>query len=290
VLLTGASGTGKTAFALAIHENSPRARGPFIEINCATIPENLFESELFGAVSGAHSTANRKIEGKIAAAENGTLFLDEIGELPLAVQSKLLQFLQSKQYFPLGSNKPEKANVRLIAATNVDLEAAAAQKKFREDLFFRLSVLPLRIPSLVERREDIPLLAKYFCELSCRNYDLGSLTLSTSALLALQEAEWPGNVRQLAHQVEAATIRAAMEKGTAVERRHIFPSLPEEKVKTSAMTFQEATRHFQKKLLTESLENTSWNISETSRRLDLTRTHIYHLIEAFGLSRDNNRA
>jgi Nif-specific regulatory protein len=285
VLLTGASGTGKTAFALAIHENSPKARGPFIEINCATLPENLFESELFGAVPGAHSTATRKLEGKIAAAENGTLFLDEIGELPISVQSKLLQFLQSKTYFPLGSNKAEKSNVRLIAATNVDLEAAVTQKKFREDLFFRLNVLPLRIPSLSERREDISLLAKYFCELSCRNYDLGALTLSTSALYALQEAEWPGNVRQLAHLVEAATIRAAMESGTAVERRHIFPSVPEEKVKTGSMTFQEATRHFQKKLLTESLESTTWNISETSRRLDLTRTHIYHLIEAFGLSR-----
>ncbi len=163
VLLTGASGTGKTQLARLIHDNGPRAAGPFVELNCAAIPEALLESELFGAAAGAHSAATRKVDGKIAAAEGGTLFLDEVGELAPVAQAKVLQLLQSKEYFPLGSTRAQKADVRLIAATNADLKAAVARREFREDLLYRLHVLPVRVPSLAERREDIPELAAYFC-------------------------------------------------------------------------------------------------------------------------------
>jgi Nif-specific regulatory protein len=286
VLLTGPSGTGKTRFAQAIYENSGRASGPFVELNCAAIPESLFESELFGAMPGAHSTATKKIEGKIAAAQGGTLFLDEIGELPLSVQAKLLQFLQSGKYFPLGSSRAEQSNVRVIAATNADLEAKVAQKAFREDLFYRLNVLLMRVPALSERREDIAPLGKFFCESSCRRYELPLITLSPRALLAMEEADWPGNIRQLGHLVESATIKASMEGARAVERRHLFPEPQPGEARAGQMTFQEATRIFQRKFLLDALKATHWNISETARRLDLTRTHVYHLIQVFEISRE----
>ena len=152
VLLTGDNGTGKSLIARVIHDNGPRAGKPFIELSCAAMPESLIESELFGALPGAHSTAARKIDGKVTAAQHGTLFLDEIGELPQGSQAKLLQLLQSKQYFPLGGSQSVSADIRLIAATNVDLQQAVSEHRFREDLFYRLQVLPIRVPALAERR------------------------------------------------------------------------------------------------------------------------------------------
>ncbi|NUQ78179.1 MAG: sigma-54-dependent Fis family transcriptional regulator, partial [Polyangiaceae bacterium] len=190
VLLTGASGTGKTQLARVLHENSPRARGPFVELNCATLPDALLESELFGALPGAHSTAARKIEGKVAAAEGGTLFLDEIGELKPPAQAKLLQLLQSKEYYPLGGTRPVRANVRVIAATNIDLKAAVERKELREDLFYRLQVLPIRLPSLAERREDIALLAEHFCAETCKTHGFPRLRPGVDALCAVEAAEW----------------------------------------------------------------------------------------------------
>jgi Nif-specific regulatory protein len=165
VLLTGPSGTGKTQIARVIHESGKRASQPFVELNCAVLPEGLFENELFGAEQGGHSGG--RVQGKISAAEGGTLFLDEIAELSPGAQAKLLQVLQSKEYFPLGSPKPRRADVRIIAATNTDLEAAVAQRRFREDLYYRLHGVPIRVPSLAERREDIADLAVHFCARAC---------------------------------------------------------------------------------------------------------------------------
>ena len=286
VLLTGESGTGKSQLARVIHDNGPRAGQPFVELNCAALPENLVESELFGALPGAHSTAARRIEGKVAAAERGTLLLDEIGELAPQAQAKLLQLLQSKEYYPLGANKPVHADVRLIAASNTDLQRAVAERRLREDLFYRLQVLPVRVPTLAERCEDIPELAAYFCRSACERHGLPLLELSRNAERALQSAEWPGNVRQLAHAVEAAAIRAAGEGVTRIERAHLFPEAAAQPADASApLTFQEATRRFQERLLRESLQATEWNVVETARRLDLARSHIYNLIRAFGLER-----
>jgi transcriptional regulator with GAF, ATPase, and Fis domain len=288
VLLMGQSGTGKSQVARVIHDNGPRAGHPFVELNCAALPEALVESELFGALPGAHSTAARRIEGKVAAAEKGTLLLDEVGELPLSAQAKLLQVLQSKRYYPLGSSKSLSADVRLIAATNSDLQAAVAERRFREDLFYRLQVFALRIPSLAERTEDVRDLAVYFLAQACERHRLPHLELSTGGLSAAASAAWPGNARQLANAIESAAIRAAGEGSIAVEQEHLFPrDFGADAKSEEAATFQEATRRFQARLLRGALEAADWNVMEVVKRLDLARSHVYNLIRAFGLKRSD---
>jgi len=285
VLLTGPSGTGKTQFAKILHDNSPRASGPFVELNCATLTENLLESELFGAMPGAHSTASKRIRGKIDAAQGGTLFLDEIAELRTPVQAKLLQFLQSRQYYPLGSNEPSVADVRLIAATNADLSQLVQEQTFRADLYYRLTILTARVPSLAERSEDIPLLAEYFMRRACDMHKLPCMRLSPGAIRALAMAEWPGNIRQLANAVEAGTIRAAADGALIIERDHIFQEHNAPEPTDALPTFHAATQKFQRQFLQKALDDANWNISDLARRLDLTRSHVYNLIRAFGLER-----
>lgn len=286
VLLTGDSGTGKSQIARVLHDNSPRSGSQFIEVSCGNLPDSLIESELFGAMPGAHSTAIRRVEGKVAAAEGGTLFLDEVSNLSSIAQSKLLQLLQSKEYYPLGSPKPVHADVRVVTATNTDLERAVADGKFREDLFYRLHVLPVRVPSLGERREDIRALTLHFCAESSRRHNLAPLSVSRNAIRAAQAVPWPGNIRQLMNAVEVATIRAAAEGATQVEVKHLFPTTEEHPDSDDGpLTLQEATRRFQRGLLLETLEETDWNVLEAGRRLDITRSHVYNLVRAFGLDR-----
>jgi Nif-specific regulatory protein len=223
----------------------------------------------------------------VAAAEHGTLFLDEVSELALASQAKLLQLLQSKQYFPLGASGSRTADVRVIAATNTDLVSALKAGRFREDLFYRLQVLPVRVPGLRERRDDIPDLARHFCAAAAARHQLPALELSRFAVHALTHAEWPGHVRQLANTVEAALIRASAAGAAAIEREHVFPgrSFAQEETVETAVTFQEQTRRFQAELLRDTLEEVDWNIAEAARRLDLARSHVYTLIRAFGIER-----
>ena len=291
VLLTGDSGTGKSQLARAIHENSARSAGPFIALNCAALPEALIENELFGAKAGAHNVANRDIPGKVEAAEGGTLLLDEIGDLPLGAQAKLLQLLQSREYFPLGGTQAISADIRVIAATNANLEERASQKLFREDLFFRLHVLPVRLPSLAERRGDLRELAQMACARAIEQNRLPNLELSTAALQAIESAEWPGNVRQLESAIVAAAIRAAGQGTGDVQANHVFPSRGDPIEGSTAhvgdISFQEATRLFQRDLLARILSETDWNVSETARRLDLARSHVYKLIDGFGFKRKN---
>jgi len=285
VLLTGETGTGKTELARAIHQNSRRSHAPFVEVNCAALPDSLIESELFGAERGSHSTASRAYPGKVAAAEGGTLFLDEVGELSLAAQSKLLQLLQSKLYYPLGAVSARRANLRVLAATNADLKDKVADKAFREDLYFRLHVLPVHVPSLRERREDIALLAQHFCVTTCEENGLRPLRLSSGALLAASNAEWPGNVRQLCNAVAAATIRAAGDGVEQVESRHLFP---EEAGSSGSpgLTYQEATRRFQRQFVRDTLREVNWSIGDAARRLDVARSYVYALIRTHGIERD----
>jgi len=286
VLLTGESGTGKSLVARVIHENSKRKGEAFVELNCGAIPEGLVESELFGAVAGAHSTANRRMPGKVAAAERGTLFLDEIGDLQPSAQAKLLQLLQSRDYFPLGADRPERANIRVIAATNTDLQERMEEGRFREDLYYRLHVLPVRTPALAERTEDVVELAKHFATLASETHGLPRFELSPKAAEALCHAEWPGNVRQLAHCIEAAVVRAAGSGDRRIELRHVFPERGRQGADPDRTpSFQEATRSFQANLLARTLGETGWNVSETSRRLELARSHVYALIRAFNLER-----
>jgi Nif-specific regulatory protein len=287
VLLTGDNGTGKSQLARIIHENSRRAQHPFVSLNCAALPENLIESELFGAMPGAHSTATRRVEGKVAAAEHGTLLLDEVGDLSPTAQAKVLQLLHAREYYPLGATKPVRADVRVIAATNVDLERAVAEHRFREDLYYRLHVVPVRVPALAERREDIELLATHFAAEASRRHGLPQCRPSPNALRALEAAEWPGNVRQLAHVIEAAVIRATGERATQLETAHLFPNgrgaatpgTPE------GETLQGAIRRFEGEYLRRALEANGWNVLETAKRLDVARSQVYKLINVHGLAR-----
>jgi Nif-specific regulatory protein len=286
VLVTGETGTGKTQLARVIHENGRRRGRRFVEVNCSAIPENLVESELFGAMPGAHSAAIRRMEGRVAAAEGGTLFLDEVAELSLPAQAKLLQFLHTKEYYPLGSPVCHTADVRIIAATNSDLEERVREKHFRSDLFYRLQVLSVRMPSLSERRADIVPLARHLCARAQRSHGLPERELSPGAIRAIEAAEWRGNVRELANAIEVAAIRAAGEGAKAIEATHLFSSVtPAATPNRAPLTFQEETRRFQAGLVQRSLEAADWNVAAAARNLDLTRTHLYNLIKAFGLSR-----
>ncbi len=286
VLITGPSGSGKSMLARAIASNSPRANAPFVELNCAAIPETLIESELFGAERGAHSTATRKVTGKVAAAEGGTLFLDEIAELSAGAQAKLLQLLATREYHPLGSASALRANVRIISATNANLEARVAAKQFREDLYYRMHVVPVEVPGLDQRREDIPSLVEHFCAEACERHKLTPLTVSRGARAACREAPWPGHMRQLAHAVEAAAIRANGEHASTLHDFHIFPKAASNA--NDAVTLQDATRQFQRRHLLQALESNDWNVSETARELDLARSHVYNLINDLEIRRTDD--
>jgi Nif-specific regulatory protein len=286
VLVTGESGTGKTAVARALHESSARARGPFVELNCAALPATLFESELFGAEKGAHSTADRRMDGKVHAARGGTLFLDEIAEIPLESQSKLLTFLQSKSFYRLGSATPESADVRIVAATNAQLAERVAEKRFREDLFYRLGALELFVPALSERRHDIAALAESVARRTGQAHGR-ELPLTHPAKLALGEAEWPGNVRQLENVVQRGWATASAAGAGAIEPRHLFGEAapPEPDSSSGALAYHDALRAFQARFLSEVLEAHAWNVSEVARRLELSRSRLNELMRSLGLAR-----
>jgi DNA-binding NtrC family response regulator len=218
VLLEGESGTGKELFARSLHALSARADAPFVAINCAAIPENLLETELFGYEKGAFTGAVARKPGKFEMAHRGTLFLDEIGDLPMALQAKILRALEEKTFERVGGTGTVQVDVRLVAATNKGLRAAVAARRFREDLYFRLSVFPITVPPLRERAGDIPVLARFFVDRFCRELKKKSLVLSPAALEQLQSYRWPGNVRELQNCIERAVILA---EGDTLHPRHL---------------------------------------------------------------------
>lgn len=206
VMITGANGTGKEVVAHMIHENSSRSKKPMVEVNCAAIPSELIESELFGHTKGSFTSAIKDRAGKFEQADGGTLFLDEIGDMSLSAQAKVLRALQENEITRVGSDKPIKVNVRVLAATNKDLKKEIAEGHFREDLFHRLNVIPIHVPSLDDRKEDIPLLVNHFAELICKEQGWRVKEFNSSAVAALQEKTWPGNIRELRNVVERLII------------------------------------------------------------------------------------
>jgi DNA-binding NtrC family response regulator len=287
VLITGATGTGKSALARAIHDNSRRAGGPIVAINSGAIPANLVESELFGVERGAHSTAMQRSVGKVAAARGGTLFLDEVGDLPYEAQTKLLQLLQDRQYYPLGSSQIVAADVRVIAATNVDLRDRVDKNAFRRDLYYRLNVVAIEMPGLAERRDDIAALVAHFAREACVRHGLPALEVSRSAIGVAENEAWPGQVRELANVVEAATVRATTEGLATLRPHHLFPT--REGASDDVLEYREATRRFQRRYLLDILTECDWNIAEAVGRLGLARSQLYNLIAIFELKRPKSQ-
>jgi Nif-specific regulatory protein len=286
-LITGETGTGKNLLARAIHQNSHRCNKPFVHINCSALPESLVESELFGAVKGAHSSAFFDVKGKIAAANGGTLFLDEIGELSLSVQTKFLQFLEEGYYYPLGSQTLSKPDVRVITASNKDFSAAIAQGSFREDLFYRINVFPIEMPPLRKRADDIARLAEFFISLYCKQFNMPVLELTDQTAQMLKESNWPGNVREMENKIQQGIIRAKAESACTIQIKHILSGEKQSEPSIEPITYRQGKESWEKDFIETKLQQNNWNISETAKALDLSRSHMNNLIKLHKLERAN---
>lgn len=279
VLITGDSGTGKELLARALHDASPRARGPFQAINCAAIPEHLLESELFGHTKGAFSGAINTHKGLFQAAGGGTLFLDEIGDMPLTLQPKLLRALQERVVRPVGSTETIAVNVRIVSATHHDLDARMEEGALRQDLYYRLNVVGLRLPSLVERREDIPLLATHFLRQLAERDKKPVRNFAPDAMETLVNAPWPGNVRQLLNVVE---------QSVALSTTEVLPqTLVQQALREDAqrlVSLDEARRAFEYDYLVRLLKTTGGNVTQAARLAQRNRTEFYKLLQRHNLT------
>ena len=287
VLVTGESGTGKELIARAIHFNSPRAEQPLVTVNCGAIPEELLESELFGHEKGAFTNAVRDRVGRFEAANGGTIFLDEIGDMSPNLQVKLLRVLQDRSFERVGSSKTMRVNVRVIAATNQNLEVAMRQGRFREDLFFRLNVIPVEVPPLRERRDDIPQLAQYFLDVLNHERDRKIDSISEEAMALLCDYPWPGNVRELENMIERLTIlrgegEIRAEDITGLSRRPI-PQVPRPTLADGGIDLRAAVDAFETDLIVSALERTKWKVSRAADLLGLKRTTLIEKIKKKGL-------
>lgn len=289
VLITGENGTGKELTAKALHRRSARAEQRFVEVNCAAIPSELIESELFGHVKGSFTGAVADRTGKFEQAHRGTLFLDEVGDMSLAAQAKVLRALQGGDITPVGGARPVSVDVRVIAATNKDLYNQIDKGDFREDLLHRLNMVTIRVPALRERREDIPMLVAHFADLTPGSYGVPYKRFSEGALEALVDPEWPGNVRQLKNAVARLMILSG---GDAVERRDVDalvrtddsePGVPGDMMALETLSeFKEAA---EKAFIAGKLREHDWNVSEAARRMGMPRSNLYKKIERHGLQR-----
>ncbi|MBS1173046.1 MAG: response regulator GlrR [Proteobacteria bacterium] len=279
VLINGDSGTGKELLAMAIHRASPRARGPFQAINCAAMPEHLLESELFGHAKGAFSGAVNAHKGLFQSAIGGTLFLDEIGDMPLALQPKLLRALQERVVRPVGSTETIPVDVRIISATHHDLDARMEEGALRQDLYYRLNVVSLRLPSLIERREDIPLLANHFLQMLVARDKKSARAFAPDAMETLVNAPWPGNVRQLMNVVEQTV---------ALSTTDIIPqTLVQQALRDDAqrlVSLDEARRSFEYDYLVRILKTTGGNVTQAARLAQRNRTEFYKLLQRHHLT------
>ncbi|MBU4321468.1 MAG: sigma-54 dependent transcriptional regulator [Nitrospinae bacterium] len=281
VLLRGESGTGKELIAKAIHYMSPRAKGPFIKFNCASIPEGLLESELFGHEKGAFTGAAKERIGKFEYAKNGTIFLDEAGDMSPSTQAKVLRVLQEKEFERLGSNKPIKIDVRIIAATNKNLQEEIKAGRFREDLYYRLNVVPIFLPPLRERREDIPLLVNHFLD-KYNKENLKSISIASDALNALTNYDWPGNVRELENIIERFVVLSSGDKITADDLKQWLSQ--ESIISMVEFKGQCSYKDVEKAHLRYLLEQNNWNVDKVAKTSEVSRANVYNKIKEYGLN------
>ncbi len=282
VLITGESGTGKELVARAIHNKSSRKESPFVKINCAAIPENLIESELFGYEKGAFTDAKAQKKGKLEIADKGTLFLDEIGDLGISAQAKLLRFLQEGDFERLGGTETIKVDVRIIAATNKNLSEEINKHKFREDLYYRLNVINISVPPLRERTEDIPYIADYFLEKYCEENGVSKKILTSEAIDFLKNEPWKGNIRELENLIERASI---LVKSNEIKSKDLLPMTPEVLPKCASGTLKEVTDDFQKGYILKVLAENNWNKAKTAEKLNIERPHLYRKMKDLGIEK-----
>ena len=285
VLIYGESGVGKELIAHAIHQQSTRSDEPFVELNCAAIPEELIESELFGHVRGSFAGAAEDKTGKFQQADGGTLFLDEVGDMSLSTQSKVLRTLETQRFEPVGSGRTVQVDVRVIAATNKDLEDEIAKGNFREDLFYRLNVVPFFVPPLRQRAEDVPVLARCFLDEFCAAYGRKPKELTQAAQRVLTDYEWPGNVRELRNMMERIVI---LYQEPAIDVKRLpMPEASRGRVKMPAERFptlEEARKAYEREYVLKTLDAEHGNMTRTAEALGLERSHLYRKMKALGIS------
>jgi DNA-binding NtrC family response regulator len=291
VLVTGERGTGKELVARAIHDISPRAKGPLEKLNCAALPSELIESELFGHEAGAFTGATKQRRGKFERASGGTMFLDEVGDMPLPMQAKLLRVLQEREIERVGGNETIAVDVRVVAATNRDLVAACDSGAFRPDLYDRLNVLPLAIAPLRARRDDIPVLARHFLELATRSNDRRDMRLEDDAIAVLARYSWPGNVRELKNVLERLVI---LTPDDAIRAEDVTNCLPGGSAARTAglyrpgIPFRVLVEEAERVIVQEALAHHAGQMAATARALDLERSHLYKKARALGLRGDKS--
>jgi two-component system nitrogen regulation response regulator NtrX len=284
VLIYGESGTGKELVARALHAQSSRAQGPFVEVNCAAIPEELIESELFGHRKGSFTGASEDKSGKFQKADGGTLFLDEVGDMSLKTQSKVLRALEEQRVEPIGSSEMAAVDVRVIAATNKKLEDEISHNAFREDLFYRLNVIPFTVPPLRDRTEDIPILARHFLAEFNRAYGKKPKELTSAAMDVLLRYPWPGNVRELKNLIERLVI---MSPAQHIEPQHLPPEVFRDAGRSPQhpyATLQEARAAYEREFILRKLEENQWNMTKTATAIGLERTHLYRKMKSLGIA------
>ena len=284
VLISGESGTGKELIAQAIHFNSPRKEQAFVAINCGAIPDSVMESELFGHKKGAFTGADTDKEGLLKAADGGTLFLDEIGNLPLTVQKTLLRFLQEQEFRRIGDTAPTQVDVRLISATNSDLEKEIEKETFREDLFYRLNVINLHLPPLRQRRPDIPLLAAHFVVEQNEKFKTNISGLSPEAQHAAIECSWPGNIRQLKNVIEACIT---VETGTSISLTTLAQFIETDETFVDSDDYNKALAHFEIDYLRQLLSSVDGNIEEAAKKSSMNMATIYRKLKKYGLRKQD---
>jgi two-component system nitrogen regulation response regulator NtrX len=291
VLITGENGTGKELVARAVHRLSARASGPFIEVNCAAIPSELIESELFGHMKGSFTGAIADRAGKFEQANGGTLFLDEVGDMSPSAQAKVLRVLEDGVVTRIGGAKPISVDVRVIAATNKNLESEIGDGHFREDLYYRLNVVPVAVPPLRDRREDIPLLVQHFVSVLSAHDGMAPKTVTPDAVARLVAFDWPGNVRELRNTVERILILAPGPRIGAADVDRLLGQRAGDATSIGSLvecrTFEEFKESAERAFLLAKLRETDWNVSETARLLDMPRSNLYKKIERYSLTREH---